>query len=98
MADDYAGSTATTGVVSVGGSVTGNIESTQDQDWFRITLAAGRTYQFNLEGSDTGQGTWTDPFLRLLNSSGSQIAYDFDGGPGNNAHHLRSIGERDLLP
>jgi hypothetical protein len=85
MADDYAGSTATTGVVSVGGSITGNIESTQDIDWFRITLTAGRVYQFDLEGSDTGQGTWADPLLRLLNGSGNQIASDFDSGTGNNA-------------
>src|SRR5437764_1319212 len=53
--DDYVRSTAMTGVVSVGLSVTGNLESTNDDDWFRVTLAAGRSYQFDLEGSDTGQ-------------------------------------------
>lgn len=83
--DDYAGSTATTGVVSVGGSVSGNIESTQDTDWFRVTLTAGRLYQFDLEGSDTGQGTLADPFLRLMDGAGGQIAIDFDSGTGNNA-------------
>src|SRR5437660_388317 len=85
VADDYAGSTATTGVVSVGGSITGNIESTNDADWFRVTLTVGRSYQFDLEGSDTGQGTLTDPFLILLNSTGNQIASDFDSGAGNNS-------------
>src|SRR3954471_7410463 len=85
MADDYAASTATTGVVNVGGSITGNIESTQDEDWFRVTLTAGRSYQFDLEASATGQGTLPDPFLQLMNSTGSHIAYDFDSGTGNNA-------------
>jgi hypothetical protein len=35
--------------------------------------------------SDTGQGTLPDPFLRLLNSSGSQIAFNSDNGPNDNA-------------
>jgi hypothetical protein len=83
--DDYAASTATAGVVSVGGSITGNIESTQDVDWFRVTLTAGRSYQFDLEASATGQGTLADPFLQLRDSSGTSISFDFDGGTGNNA-------------
>jgi FG-GAP-like repeat/Bacterial pre-peptidase C-terminal domain/Cadherin domain len=85
MPDDYAGSTATTGVVGVGGSITGNIESTGDEDWFRVTLTAGRSYQFDLEASATGQGTLPDPFLRLEDSAGHQISSDFDAGTGNNA-------------
>jgi hypothetical protein len=85
MPDDYAGSTATTGVVSVGGSITGNIESTGDQDWFRVTLTAGRSYQFDLEASATGQGTLPNPFLRLIDSAGNFIASDSDAGIGNNA-------------
>jgi hypothetical protein len=85
MADDYAASTATTGVVGVGGSITGNIESTQDADWFRVTLTAGRSYEFDLQGSDSGQGTLPDPFLRLRDSSGNSISYDFDSGTGHDA-------------
>src|SRR5947207_954823 len=85
MADDYPASTATTGVVSIGGSTTGIIESTGDSDWFRVTLAAGRLYQFDLEASATGQGTLPNPFLDLFNSNGNEISYDFDSGTGNNA-------------
>src|SRR5205823_4957296 len=48
--DDYAGSTSTTGSVGVGGSTTGNIETGGDTDWFRITLTAGHSYQFDLQG------------------------------------------------
>ena len=83
--DDYAASVATTGVVSVGGSTTGNIESTGDEDWFRVTLTAGRSYQIDLEASDTGQGTLPDPYLWLRDSAGNYITTDSDGGIGNNA-------------
>ena len=42
-------------------------------------------YQFELEGSATGQSTWAGPYLELLNNCGSGIAFDFDSGIGNNA-------------
>lgn len=56
IADDYLASAATTGTVAVGGSATGTIETTGDADWFKVTLTAGTTCEFKLEGSDTGQG------------------------------------------
>jgi hypothetical protein len=84
-ADDYAGNTSTAGVLNVGGSITGNIESTQDADWFRVTLTAGRSYQFDLQASATGQGTLPNPFLWLRDSSGNYISFDSDGGTGNDA-------------
>jgi hypothetical protein len=53
MAEDYAASIATTGAVAIGGSTTGNIETTGDADWFAITLTAGISYRFDLQGSAT---------------------------------------------
>lgn len=86
MPDDYAASIATTGSLSVGGSISGNIETSGDRDWFRISLIAGRTYQFELQGSDTGQGTLLDPTLALFPSSGTlAIATDDDSGSGLNS-------------
>ena len=41
MADDYASSTSTTGSVAVGGTATGEIETSRDRDWFAVTLEAG---------------------------------------------------------
>ena len=76
LADDYAAGTNTTGSVAVGGSVTGVVETAGDRDWFRISLSAGQTYRFNLNGN-----TLSDPTLSLRNSAGSQVAYndDFNG-------------------
>ena len=49
--------------VDVGGSVTGVIEVEGDIDSIAVTLVAGVTYQIDLEGLDTGEGTLVDPFL-----------------------------------
>ena len=57
MSDDYSATIDTTGSVAVGGSATGDIESAGDRDWFAVELEAGRTYQLDLEGSPTGDGT-----------------------------------------
>ncbi|MGB9367249.1 MAG: FG-GAP-like repeat-containing protein, partial [Xanthobacteraceae bacterium] len=81
ITDDYAGSTATTGVVGVGGSTTGSIETTGDADWFAVTLVAGKTYRFDLEGSNTGQGTLQFPSLQLRDSSGNFLLGDSASGP-----------------
>ena len=53
--DDFRDDTDTTGTVEVGGSVTGEIEAQGDQDWFAVTLEAGKTYQIDMEGSPTGR-------------------------------------------
>ena len=84
-ADDYSSNTGTSGRLSIGGSRTGNIETTGDHDWFKVTLTAGHEYQFDLEGSPTAGGTLSDPILRLRNSSGSLISTNDDGGTGLNS-------------
>ena len=85
VTDDFASSTATTGSVSVGGSTSGNIETGGDTDWFRITLTAGHRYQFDLQGSPTGQGTLADPFLRLRDSAGNSLASNDGNGTNLNS-------------
>jgi Ca2+-binding RTX toxin-like protein len=84
MADDYPSTTSTTGVINVGGIATGNIETVNDTDWFKIILVAGHSYQFDLLGSSSGGGTLADPFLRLRDSSGNPVpnAFADDGGAG----------------
>ena len=51
MSDDYSADRFTTGTVA--GSATGTIETAYDQDWFAVELMAGRTCQFDLEGTYT---------------------------------------------
>ncbi|MCH8240812.1 MAG: PPC domain-containing protein [Proteobacteria bacterium] len=69
--------------VAVGASVTGYINNSADEDWFSVTLEAGQSYQFTLNGS--GASPLSDPLIRLYNASGNQIASNDDGGPGLNS-------------
>ena len=72
---DFPETTATTGRVEVGASATGNIDRSFDQDWFRLDLEAGKTYQIDLEGDTGGGGTLGDPYLRnIRDSSGTEIS------------------------
>ncbi len=86
MSDDYAGNTLTTGVVAVGGQVTGNIELAADEDWFKVTLQADVTYVFDLWGLDGGGGTLgsgsAEARLVLYNPSGFIINSAINGGTG----------------
>ena len=64
--DDYPADTSTTGVVEIGGSLRGEFETSDDEDWFAVTLQAGTSYEFNVNGKyagDTiyGLGTVLDP-------------------------------------
>lgn len=74
--DDYAASSATTGRLSAGGSVSGTVESAYDSDWFAITLSPSGSYTFTLNGS-----TLSDPVLELYDSSGNYLQSndDFNG-------------------
>ena len=68
---DLPNDTTTPGRVVVGSSATGEVETRGDQDWFAVTLEAGKTYRFHLEGSWTDGGTLYNPALRGI--------YDADG-------------------
>ena len=85
---DLAADTATTGAVAVGGSAAGEVETGGDQDWYAVALEAGRTYRIDLEGSPTGGGTLSDPYLRgVYDAAGNLISGtpDDDGGEGYNS-------------
>ncbi len=82
---DAAENIATIYSMSVGDTFTGTISSSSDEDWIAITLVAGQSYVFNHEGSPTGAGSLSDPYLRIFNSSGVQVASNDDGGTGFNA-------------
>ena len=78
--DDFTAGTGTNGTVTVGGSATGEIDYGGDRDWFEVALIANKTYQIELKGSRTGEGTLGDPFLRgVYDANGDRIA-----GTGNN--------------
>ena len=85
-ADDYRSDTSTTGVVMVGGSVTGEIERLRDRDWFAVDLVEGRLYWIDLKGRSTGDGTLRAPYLRgVYDDNGVGLGTRNDHGVGLNS-------------
>ena len=72
--DGIGATTGTTGIIAVGSSVTGYINTGGDHDWYRVQLVAGTTYRFNLDGSTAS--ALGDPYLYLRNAAGALIVSD----------------------
>ena len=74
ISDDYAADPATTGTVVPDGSATGDVEYHGDRDWFAVTLEAGKTYRFDLQGALDGGGNLWKPYLRgIYDANGALI-------------------------
>lgn len=73
--DDIADDITTTTNISVGGTLNSSIQSSGDLDFIRITLTAGQTYTFSLDGV-----TILDPYLELRDATGAIVAFNDDGG------------------
>ena len=85
---DLRADTTTPGVVTVGGTVTGNIGTRGDRDWFAVELVAGTVYRIDLKGRSTSDGTQRDPYLRgIHDAEGDLLPYTQNDahGTGSNA-------------
>ena len=67
----------TAGTITVGSSVAGSINFTGDTNLHSLSLTAGVTYGFALDGT-----TLVDPFMELLDRNGVVLDSDDDSGPG----------------
>ena len=87
MADTIPGGISTGATISVGGTVSSNLDFAGDHDWFKITLVAGQTYTITLSG--TGAGGVPDTYLNIYDSTGSNIlASNDDIVTGTNTNSL----------
>ena len=96
---DLPAGTSASGRAPIGSSVTGNIESATDRDWFRVRFdgrIGERVYWLELKGADTGDGTLEDPLIvGIYDRQGNYIPFshvlgqsktrDNDSGYGRNA-------------
>ncbi|WP_052161838.1 FG-GAP-like repeat-containing protein [Hoeflea sp. BAL378] len=82
VVDDVIGGTNTTQAIAVNASRTGEIQFRGDLDWYQATLTGGQNYVLDLRGSPTGNGTLSDPFVRMYNAAGTEIALNDDAGIG----------------
>ncbi|MCA8906594.1 MAG: PPC domain-containing protein [Rhodospirillaceae bacterium] len=83
--DDYPATASTTGSVTVGQPVTGEIEVPDDEDWFALQAEAGMSYRIDMEGTPTNAGSLPDPYLYLYDSSGMEVDWNDDGGEAFNS-------------
>ncbi|MCL4714269.1 MAG: pre-peptidase C-terminal domain-containing protein [Hyphomonadaceae bacterium] len=60
------------------------IGTPDDADWFMIELIEGRPYRFRVEG--VGDNPLVDPYLRIYDGNGVEVAADDDGGTGLNPY------------
>lgn len=75
--------------VIVGQSALGSLSQEFDEDWFAVNLQAGVTYDFRLLGF--GKDFLSDPFLALMDDTGSLLASDDDSfTSGSTTHELDS--------
>ena len=80
MADIIGSAPATSVALPINSSRTSTIDEAGDTDWFSVSLAAGTTYIFDLQGN-----TLANPYLELRDGSGALIDIDDDSGPGLNS-------------
>ena len=83
-------------------SVTGEIDENRDRDAFAVELVPGRTYRFDLEGSETSQGTLVDPMIHSIldTVTGNVISLsrNRDGGEGENSRLTFTLtGDSSLI-
>jgi hypothetical protein len=82
MADDFAASTATTGLVAVNGTAVGNLEVAGDHDWFKVLLVGGHKYFIRVKAASNGGGTLSDSTMDLRDAFGTVLESNDDGGFG----------------
>ncbi|MCB1670276.1 MAG: pre-peptidase C-terminal domain-containing protein [Gammaproteobacteria bacterium] len=91
VVDDYGNTTSTAGLITPGKVALGEIETTQDTDWFAVELKGGRTYRIDLEGSSTAAGTLPDPtFAGIYDANGMLIA-NTDNDDGGEQLNSRTV-------
>ncbi|MEY3786121.1 MAG: hypothetical protein RLZ75_326, partial [Pseudomonadota bacterium] len=69
--------------INVDSTIQGKIGVLGEQDWYKIALVKGQTYQFAEIG--TGTNSLSDTYLKLYDASKTLIASDDNSGPGNSS-------------
>lgn len=69
--DDFSAATNTSGEMQLNQEYNGNIEVTHDDDWFKATLEAGKTYTYTMKSSD---GSSLGGSLLMFDSNGGYLS------------------------
>jgi hypothetical protein len=85
IANEVPANASTYSTLTVGGQITGDLHAAGDQDFHKLTLSAGRTYRFNMDGADFGSGPVQNPFLQIRDSAGTVLASNIGVNDANPA-------------
>jgi hypothetical protein len=85
VANEVPANSSTYSTLTVGGQITGDLHGGGDQDFHKLTLSAGRTYRFNMDGADFGSGPVQNPFLQIRDSAGTVLASNIGVNDANPA-------------
>jgi hypothetical protein len=82
--DDFANNPTTTGVITGGQPVEGEIDMAGDRDWFAIELVAGNSYVATVVGDhDDTPYTLSDSAVRIYSADGKELMADDWRGRGD---------------
>ena len=80
--------------ILVGGTATGEIAPTgADTDYWAVTLEAGKMYQIDLKGADTGDGTLPNPSFGVRSRDGITEFQNDNSGTDYNARFILTVQE-----
>ena len=75
--DDVKNSSASTAALTASGDLTRSLGQSNDEDWFRVTMRAGYTYDFGLTAANAAGA---DMRIEIYDNLGNRLDYDTDGG------------------
>lgn len=81
---DDANSTDSGSVLSINADLVGRIEGETDSDWHQLTVAENDSITVSVLGTETGDGSLTDPILVLRDEDGAFVQ-QVVAGAGRNA-------------
>jgi Ca2+-binding RTX toxin-like protein len=85
LRDTFIGLSTRSVTLAAGDTLVSSIDSATDADFVDVQLKAGTIYVFDARGSASGDGTLSDPTLKLFDSVGKLVLTDDNAGVGNNA-------------
>jgi hypothetical protein len=86
------GTLDTQGVVAINGSVSGDIALPAETQFYKVTLAAGQTYSFDMRSNASRSGMLSDPDLSLADSTGRILMHaSGNGTSGAQDAHIGSF-------
>ena len=92
IGDDIPGDTSTTATIGVGESAVSTLETIGDQDFFKVELQAGQTYEITMVAKYGGPNgvPLADAYFEVYDAAGHKLA-DADGG-ADTTHNSTNSG------